>query len=137
MTAFKSSLITVKAFMPMLLGDFNMEKHQVRSGVWMDACRWSDCSDEGTCLSSAVPGRIDWLLASRALQHRIVKSHLNWGTGLATHAFQAVDITTGTPSQHLQWVPPEAYPEPLTTSPSAVEAANRRASRTDRSFFRR
>ena len=111
----------------MLLGDFNMERHQVPSCIWLEARGWSDCSSEGTCLSSAQPRRIDWMIASRALQHRTVMYHLDWCTGLATHALQAVDITMGTPSQYLQCPPPEAYPEPAAAAASVVDELNRQA----------
>ena len=45
-----------KAPLAALLGDFNMEQHQIHSGVWLDACGWRDCSDQGTCLASIPPG---------------------------------------------------------------------------------
>ena len=125
-----------QAPLSMLLGDFNMERHQVHSGIWTEICGWSDCSSEGTCLASAAPRRIDWMLASRALQHRIAKAHLCWCTGLTTHVMQAVDISLGKPPQYLQWVPPEAYPEPVAL-PLDAEGASRRACHLYQADWRR
>ena len=66
------------------------------------------------------------MMASRALQHRIKSAHLCWSTGLTTHAMQIVDISIGKPPQYLQWVPPEAYPEPAIT-PIDADSASRGA----------
>ena len=109
------------------MGDFNQEMHQVQSSMWLGACGWQDISAAGTCLASTPPRRIDWMFISRALQHRVIATHLDWTTGLTTHALQAVDITLGIPAQYLQWVPPEAYPEPISASACMLEEANRAA----------
>ena len=61
-------------------------------------------------------------------QQRLVAKQLRWDTGLSTHAWQAVDITTGVPSLYTQWVPPEAYPE-VVVSAQALAAASAAACR--------
>ena len=83
----------------MLVGDLNMERRQVPNGMWLDVCEWRDLMDAGTCSQGATPRRIDWLMASRALQHRVAATQLSWTTGLTTHAWQAVDIVIGSPGQ--------------------------------------
>ena len=119
-----------QAPLALLVGDFNLERHQVPSCMWLEACGWSDVAAAGTCLASTPPRRIDWMMASRALQHRMVGIHLDWTTGMATHALQAIDVTLGTPAQYLQWAPPEAYPEPADITANHLEEASRRACAT-------
>ena len=81
-----------------LVGDFNQTRQQVPQAHWLDFCQWADMSDEPTCLAGKAPRRIDWLVSSRALQHRIAGKQLQWDSGLSTHAWQALDLTRGTPA---------------------------------------
>ena len=106
----------------------NMTRQEAPLASWLDLCQCSDTSDRPTCLAGKNPRRIDWMIVSRGLQHIITGRQLRWDTGLATHAWQTIDITTGTPSQYTQWVPPEAYPE-VDVTPQALSEASAAACR--------
>ena len=81
----------------MLMGDINMTRQQAPLASWLDMCQWADTFDLPTCLAGKSPRRIDWMVASRALQQRLAAKQLRWDTGLSTHAWQTVDITRGSP----------------------------------------
>ena len=68
-----------------LTGDMNMTGQEAPLASWLDLCQWSDTSDRPTCLAGKDPRRLDWMIVSRGLQHRVTGRHLRWDTGLATH----------------------------------------------------